>query len=291
MMSEQDARTPETTRTNPRWLAKTLIFFIVAVGLAGWFALDALVIYPKRGRADAEVKLLQYLEQANQSTQLLTSSVPQPKATLDALREKGEAAMTPVEKSRHDWLVSLSRVESLSRIEAANAANPGAESQTVFPEPRRTLDDLRARLASRSQPKPLSELDIPLQYAFFFLCSIVALWVLAMIIRVLATKFRYDHATATLTLPKGGTISAAELELLDKRKWDKFYAFLKVRGRDQEVKLDLYRYVPLEDWVLDMWRRSPNYDGSEDQSGDGDTPPKDDVGDAQVMSSADLPAM
>ena len=37
------------------------------------------------------------------------------------IREKGEAAMTPVEKSRHDWLVSLSRVESLSRIEAASA--------------------------------------------------------------------------------------------------------------------------------------------------------------------------
>ncbi|MEZ6210689.1 MAG: hypothetical protein R3B46_05480 [Phycisphaerales bacterium] len=78
--------------------------------------------------------------------------------------------------------------------------------------------------------------------------------------------------------------------MLDKRKWDKYYAFLKVDGRPDELKLDLYRYVPLEEWVLDMWRRSPGYDGSEDEpkdSGGGD----DAVGDADVMSSADLPAM
>lgn len=290
-MSQQDERAVDTTRTNPRWLAKTLIFFLVSVALAGWFALDAMVIYPKRGRADAEVKLLQYLEQADQSAQLFTSSVPAPRTTLNELRAKGEAALTPVEKSRHDWLASLGRVESLSRIEANNAANPGAPSPTVFPEPRRALDDLRARLASRSQPKPLSELDIPLQYAFFALCTLVALWVLFMLVRVISTKYRYDHAAATLTLPKGGSVSAADLELLDKRKWDKFYAFLKVRGRDQEIKLDLYRFVPLEEWVLDMWRRSPNYDGSEDETPGSPPAPGHDVRDAEVMSSADLPAM
>ncbi|MCA9282209.1 MAG: hypothetical protein KDA30_09230 [Phycisphaerales bacterium] len=289
-MSEQSEQGAMTTRTNPRWMVKTMIFLIVGLALSGWFALDALVIYPNRGRADAQVKLWQYLEQAQQSTQLFTASVSEPKKSLDALSAKDEKDMTAVEKARHAWLTSLSRVESLSRIEAANAANPGAASDTVFPDPRRTLEDLRTGLSGKPQPKPLSELDIPSQYLFLLFCGLVSIWVFWMLVRVVMTKYRYEPATGTLTLPGGESISASQLQLLDKRKWDKYYAFLKVEGRPDELKLDLYRYVPLEEWVLDMWRRSPGYDGSEDEpkdSGGGD----DAVGDANVMSSADLPAM
>ncbi|MEZ6210688.1 MAG: hypothetical protein R3B46_05475 [Phycisphaerales bacterium] len=97
-MSEQSEQGAMTTRTNPRWMVKTMIFLIVGLALSGWFALDALVIYPNRGRADAQVKLWQYLEQAQQSTQLFTASVSEPKKSLDALSAKDEKDMTAVEK-------------------------------------------------------------------------------------------------------------------------------------------------------------------------------------------------
>lgn len=290
-MTEQDQNGVQTTRINPRWLVKTTIFLVVALALGAWFALDAMVIYPKRGHADADVKLLAYLQQAQNSTQLFTASVPEPKTTLEALRTKGESAMSPVERARFAWLTSLSRVESLSRIQAENAANPGAASPTVFPEPRRTLDELDTALAGKPQPKPLSAFDIPSQYAMLALCAAVVVWLLVMMARVLSTKYRYQPATATLTLPGGGNVAAADLELLDKRKWDKYYAFLKVTGRPGELKLDLYRYIPLEEWILDMWRRSPHYDPSADEQDGQASGGGDDLGDANVMSSADLPAM
>lgn len=291
-MSESSNAPLQTTRISPRWLVKTSIFLIVALALSGWFALDAMVIYPKRGRTDAAFLQQAYLNTARTSGALFTASVAKPKDELETLRAKGDAAMTPLERSRFLWLESLAKVESLSRTQAWNEANPGRASSTVFPDPAARLAELDAELASKSQPKALDAYDIPLQYAMLVLCAAVSLWIIFVLLRVLSTKYRYDAATATLTLPgKGGTVSAASLVLLDKRKWDKFYAFLKVQDRPGEIKLDLYRFVPLEEWVLDMWKRSPNYDPADEEQGDEPSDKAGDVGDADVMSSADLPAM
>jgi hypothetical protein len=46
---------------------------------------------------------------------------------------------------------------------------------------------------------------------------------------------------------------------VDKRKWHKFFVFLKLADNSPEIKLDLLRYSPLEDWVLEMEKLHPNY--------------------------------
>ena len=55
----------------------------------------------------------------------------------------------------------------------------------------------------------------------------------------------------------------------DKRKWDKFIVFLKVReGHDtlggQEVRVDTYRHAHVEGWILEMERTAfPPEEGEE----------------------------
>ncbi len=61
----------------------------------------------------------------------------------------------------------------------------------------------------------------------------------------------------TLGLPGGHSLTPADLTDVDKRKWDKFFVSLVVKPGHatlggKEVALDLLRYEPLEDWVLEM---------------------------------------
>ncbi|MGH7132453.1 MAG: hypothetical protein ACREJO_10960, partial [Phycisphaerales bacterium] len=53
--------------------------------------------------------------------------------------------------------------------------------------------------------------------------------------------------------PDGKTIVPADIAEFDKRKWDKFYVTINLKGGEAR-KLDLLRYVPLEEWVLAMER-------------------------------------
>ena len=83
------------------------------------------------------------------------------------------------------------------------------------------------------------------------------------VMRVLKTKYRYDASTHTLTLPSGESFTAQQINELDKRKWDKFFVTIHLEG-GKTHKLDLLRYQPLEDWILEMEKLSPNYEPPEE---------------------------
>ena len=79
-----------------------------------------------------------------------------------------------------------------------------------------------------------------------------------------------------LIIRGGEVVTPSDLEDVDKRRWDKFIVFLKIKGTHptlagQEVKVDLYHYTPpVEDWVLAMEKSAFPERAEEDEAGDED---------------------
>lgn len=264
-----------TTKLQKKWLFKIGIFLVVLFGLGVWGWYDATVIYPKRGKVHVDFMLKNYLEQASASGQLLRASVFDPAAEYQRLLGAGEQ-LSEVERARLEWLTAVSRLHRLEAITEMNKAvaqdaaavqshTMSRDKLTVFVEPREMLNRLTTETQNLSQPTPLSSYDIPVQYLIMVAGFAGALWILFVIFRASRVRFRYEPATHTLTLPGGRRISATEIEEVDKRKWHKFFVTLRTK-EGSPVQLDLLRYVPLEEWVLEMERHAPNYEPPEPEA-------------------------
>ncbi|MBX3379913.1 MAG: hypothetical protein KF805_07445 [Phycisphaeraceae bacterium] len=235
------------TKASPKWLGKQMVFILLIAGFALWALVDATIVYPSRGEQAADFLKMQYLKAALAPGILERTSVEDPEGDLQALIERQKTTtLSPVEKARMEWLAAL---RNATRLDA---------SRTQIGEPRAALDALEKKFKKADQaPKALSRLDIPVQWAIFVVCGALAAGMIFVMMRAVGTVYRFDPASKTLTLPGGQTIAATDVAVYDKRKWDKFLIFLKVREGapsfgGQEVRLDLLRHVPLEDWVLDM---------------------------------------
>jgi hypothetical protein len=154
-----------------------------------------------------------------------------------------------VDMAKKEWLSALALVGDL-RPEKTTTADPDktyAELKQLW---------LSSAGAAAAQPKPLSWFDIPVQWVFTGIGFGGAAWMLILFLTVARQKYRWEPETMTLTLPDGRSIAPSDLEDVDKRKWDKYLVFLKLKPphplAGRELKLDLYRYKPLEDWVLAM---------------------------------------
>ena len=108
-------------------------------------------------------------------------------------------------------------------------------------------------------PDPLTRWDIPTQWLISVLGFTLGGWMLVSFVIAARRSYQWEPGGQRLTLHDGTSLVPADLVDLDKRKWHKFYVTLKtspdhptLRGRD--VELDLFRYLPLEDWVLEMER-------------------------------------
>jgi len=134
--------------------------------------------------------------------------------------------------------------------------------QTTFDNPTERREALDDAWRTRTPPKPLSAFDIPSQWLFVIAGFGGAAWLTFLFVRVASKKYRWDPATHTLTVPGGKTIAPADIAEVDKRKWDKYFVTLRLNDGappPREHKFDLLRYAPLEAWILEMERRSPNY--------------------------------
>lgn len=235
------------TKASPKWLGKQMIFILAICAFATWALYDAAIAYPKGGERAADFLKMQYLKAALSPGVLERTSIDDPVADLERLTERQKTTtLSPVETARMNWLGAL---RNASRLDA---------SRTQITDARGTLEALEQRFNKTTEaPKALSRLDIPVQWCIFIVCATAALGMIFVLIRTIGTVFRFDPETKTLTLPSGQSIAAADVAVFDKRKWDKFLIFLKVREgapalAGQEVRLDLLRHVPLEDWVLEM---------------------------------------
>jgi hypothetical protein len=265
--------TDDAIRTAPlskRWLRKMIIFVIVLIAFGTWGLYDAVSVYPKRGERHAAWMQMSYLEASRAANDEdfgvfeRQSSVTDPVAELARLnspeqrqRNAADAADSAssrnlravMQNSRRAWLEGLDRIGRLT------------PERTIIDNPQAELTRLRAELATAKKPKPLSAFDIPSQWLIMIVCWAVAAWMLIHAVRVAARKYRWNSATRALTIPGGHTITPDDLEEIDKRKWDKFIVFLKIKPNHpalggKEVRCDTYQRDELEGWILEMEREA-----------------------------------
>lgn len=259
-----------TTRLNRPWVIKTTIYLVCMLGLGMWGLVDGLVVYPNRGKRAAEYLEMQYLEHAQRSGSLLTAALDDPRAEYQRLRaaerdlereadEASKAGRTIVaeqkqtELARFRWLSQLARVGSISNTKTRMLSADGVS------DPARRLTELQKAWASRSVPKPLSSFDIPSQWVIAAVGFGAASWILFILVRASRQRFRFEPDSLRLTLPDGRSIQPKDIKEVDRRKWDKFFVFLHLKDDGAEVKLDLLRYSPLEEWVLEMEKQTDGY--------------------------------
>lgn len=115
------------------------------------------------------------------------------------------------------------------------------------------LDELDKKWAKSNQTQPLAGYDLPVQWLFVVIGFGGGFYLLVLLARAASTKYRWDAAAHRLTLPGGRAIVPADLKDVDKRRWHKYYVTLLLNDGSAQT-LDLYRYEPLESWVLEMER-------------------------------------
>jgi hypothetical protein len=263
MTTEQSVR---TSTIGSRWLRKMAIFAVVLLGFGSWALYDAAWKYPARGWQHAEWAEWQYLNvleeesRTNRDPGILTrdAPVPDPVGELARLSEDPGRTARPSAAARLMWL------ESLSRVAGLNAEHTDFRDTS----PRQRREQLSTIWQTKSQPTALKSYDIPSQWLMMFVGYGLGLYIVFLVVRVAMTKYRWEPATRTLIVPGGGRITPGDLKEVDKRKWDKFIVFLRVKEGVEKVggrsiRFDTYRHGLVEDWILEMEREAF---GSEEDS-------------------------
>ncbi|MDX2016231.1 MAG: hypothetical protein SFY95_01165 [Planctomycetota bacterium] len=255
------APAPTSTTIARRWLLRMSLICALCLGFSGWGYYDAVKVYPERGRNAANYYEYEYLKLARDKGVLNDRlSIDDPVRELERIREavRAKLPLDGLDQPKYNWLDQLAVVGDL---EPAN---------TQFADARRRFDELdgkwtgtaAVKAGERPQPpktpKPLERWDIPSQWGIMVVCGAIGLWMLFVIIGACRKTYRWNAARLALTLPDGTEILPADLADVDKRKWGKFLVFLTFKDgkggphAGGELKLDLYVYEPLEDWILAM---------------------------------------
>lgn len=189
------------------------------------------------------------------------------------------AKRAEMEIARQSWLSALSIIGRLkpaytnfyanpdeaaaeqlaeTELSAGNAETASGLRSTLQPmSPRDRFAELSARWSSETQPSTLRSYDIPVNQLQAAICLAFLIYLVTLMFRVATRKYRWDPATKALTLPGGATITPADLDDVDKRKWDKFIVFLKIKDSHEklageEIRFDTYRNGRIENWILEM---------------------------------------
>lgn len=274
----------QSTKLGKKWLRKFIIFLVVSIGFGFYGLYDATIAYPNRGERDASYRLLEYLRAADDAHGLaLPLGIPEgqtPQQYLDALHEReqelfekaggegGAARDARADMAKMTWLDSLGKIYRLTpeRVEADLAGNPSEK-----------LAELTAEWETKDQPKPLAWFDIPVQWLFTVVGFGLGLWLTIHMLRVARKTYTWDPAELRLGLPGGHSIVPSDVAEFDRRKWDKFLYFFKIKPDHaglggKEIKLDLYQYTPLEDWCVAMHKHAQPEDFADDAQDESDEP-------------------
>ncbi len=275
---------PTKSALNRPWVLKMLIFIVVVLGFGTWGYYDAAIVYPARGEKYADWAQWQYLQASALADQeefgwmLNNASVTDPDAELAHLRSEEEsarnleAAQNPESRSYRRAAAKIARANWLEGLRLIGKLDA---EHTTIENPRQRLENLQTKWASSTQPKPLHGLDIPMQWGIMTICYLVGAYLIVLFLRVAVKKYTWDPAEQRLTLPGGASLVPSDLAEIDKRKWDKFIVFLKVReGHEQlggqEVRIDTYRHAHVEGWILAM--EQTQFPSQEEAEADADAP-------------------
>lgn len=278
----------QTCTLNRSWTMKMVIFMAVLLGFGTWALYDAVSLYPKRGLAAASVKFTDYLVAADKAGRLTTErlTVTDPagersklKARESDLRaaarsDSTDARAAAMDLAKLEWLDALATswklntdIKPLGEIKTPArksytfdmtkgegiATTPAGEKTTLSPQA--LLNDMTALWASTNRPTPLVSYDLPVQWIFMVLGYGGGLYLLYLIVKCksAAAKHAFEPAAQRLTLASGASFTPADIEDIDKRLWHKYYVTVITKDNAHH-KLDLLRYVPLEEWILAMER-------------------------------------
>ncbi|MFN7021117.1 MAG: hypothetical protein ACK4WH_07300 [Phycisphaerales bacterium] len=274
-----------TTTLGRNWLLKTTLFLVLLFGFGVWGLVDALHFYPRRGEMDASLKLARHLQAAQADASLTAGRLKSedPRGELDSLRARAadieQRLANPAtqksaqfEKTRMVWLEALALMWQLNnkpKYLGKDESTPprklyfkvaDGEGEAVAADGTRTklspmdlLGKLAPKLNTSANVTPLSGLDMLFQWIFVFVGFGGGLYVLVSLVRAMGKRYSWDPTAKRLTLPDKSSVTPSDLKELDKRLWHKFYVTLLLKD-GRSVTLDLLRYVPLEDWVLEMER-------------------------------------
>ncbi len=237
---------PTRTHLAKSWVMRMVLITVVLFAFGGWGFYDALVKYPARGRLHAEGVQLEYLSTADRAGMLYDAPVLDPKGELATLRQRDVLELSNLDRTKLDWLESLA-IPGLRMLNAEHThmADPAAE-----------LQRLSEKFQKQVPPAGLSAYDIVLQWAICVVCWLLGAVMLVLFVMVKSKSYKWEPATKTLTMPGGTAIAPADLDPadpVDLAKWHKFVVFLRPREGHEKltgpIKLDLFRYALLEDWV------------------------------------------
>lgn len=234
----------QRTKLTRRWLIKMIVVFIGLVGLGMYGYYDATIGYPKRGIKYAEFAERAYLVKAEDDLALPNAGVKDPAAELAKLRGLG-TGLTEFQSTRQEWLRALDVVGQLT------------PERTDIKDPRQRLTDLNTQWSTSNAPKRLNKWDIPVQWIFVIVGLGGGLYIGLLFAGVARKTYRWDPEAKKLTLPDRSILEPGDLEEVDKRKWHKFLVHLAIKDGHanhggKRLKIDLYRYQNLEDWILEM---------------------------------------
>ncbi len=240
----------QTTKIGQKWLLKMVIFLIFVFGFCLYGLYDAMIAYPNRGANAAEHRKFQYLDALTEQGKRFASVSFNPAEELARLKDMQiRGPLGPVEQKKFEWLEQL---ELIGKLDTADTRidDPIAEFN-------RLKETWLKSDGSKRDAAALSWYDIPVQWAIFGACGIISIWMAVILITVARRKYGWDPGEERLYLPDGSSLAPADIAEFDKRRWDKFLVFLKVKpGHAQhggkEIKLDLFCHSPLEEWVLAM---------------------------------------
>lgn len=276
------------TTLSRAWLLKTGAFLLLLLGFGIWGTIDAYWAYPKRGLADASYQLRNWIAAADGAGKLTQTNftLTDPKSELAALvakqdqlradaRAEGSAgAAAKADLAKLEFLQSLSRLWQLNSQPKTVAHVEKPEFRTLIyrPEsgtglgigPGKAQAELSIRTFGESldsywrtakPPTPLSGFDMAFQYLFMFVGFVGGAWMIFVLLRAKATasKITWQHEHLELTLADGAKFTPATLKDIDKRDWHKYFCAL-IDADNKPHRVDLLRYEPLEDWVLQLER-------------------------------------
>lgn len=241
------------TSLHRRWVLKMALITLAGILVGFWGLYDAKIKYPERGARHAEYMEWQYLQAERDAAGLSLAGEADPEAALAQLGARSPAYFTnnPADEAKLGWLRSL---KTIGRLEPAHTTYGGERSS-----PADRLRELTEKWNTSSAPKALAAFDLPLQWGFCIGGFLLAGAMVALFAKVASKTYRWDPQAKALTLPGGAALAPEDIADIDKRKWHKFMVTIRVAAGHgslggKDIKLDLYRYTPLEEWVLELER-------------------------------------
>lgn len=242
---------------NTSWKRKMILFVVALLALGVYGLFDAAYAYPRRGYHAAELLERDFLKYLQDTGKLdnKSASITDPVGEL----KRAQDATSGADRLIQAWLEQL---QFVGKLNPAHTTLPRTDFFHDGVSQGGPIASAEARLeALKRAPhaEPLHSYDIPVQWLICAVGLVWGLYIVFLVLRVSGRVYSWNPAEKRLTLPGGDSFTPADILEIDKRKWHKLFVSITLKPTHptlagKTLELDLLRFVPLEEWVLDMER-------------------------------------